>query len=64
MVSYIEAAARVRDLLPVSPTAIKDLRRIESAFKKMNAETFKAAGLNVDRHLVELLFSDFNRGEA
>lgn len=63
-VSYIDAGARVRDLLSESPNAIKHLRAVQPTFKKMNSETFKDAGLDVSEQLIKTLVADFVRGET
>jgi hypothetical protein len=61
MVSYIEAAALVRELESTSPEAIRNLRKIEPSFKNMTRETFAQAQVNVPTGLIEQLLAPFNR---
>ncbi|HCR4046033.1 TPA: hypothetical protein OOF41_004265 [Citrobacter freundii] len=56
---YVEAAARVRELLALAPDAIPRLRAIEPAFNHMTADTFDRAGLNVPLALVTALLASF-----
>lgn len=56
---YVEAAARVRELLALVPDAIPRLRAIEPAFNQMTADTFARAGLNVPPALVAALLAPF-----
>ncbi|OFC63602.1 hypothetical protein [Candidatus Erwinia dacicola] len=56
---YIDAAARVRELLALEPDAIPRLRTIQPAFNHMTAETFAMAGLNVPPALVAALLASF-----
>ncbi|EOI5734548.1 hypothetical protein [Cronobacter sakazakii] len=56
---YIDAAARVRELLALVPDAIPRLRAIEPAFNQMTADTFTRAGLNVPPALVAALLARF-----
>lgn len=56
---YIDAAARVRELLALEPDAIPRLRAVEPAFNQMTADTFTRAGLNVPPALVDALLASF-----
>ncbi|EDQ2876724.1 hypothetical protein XI89_003490 [Salmonella enterica subsp. enterica] len=56
---YIDAAARVRELLALEPDAIPRLRAVEPAFNQMTADTFTRAGLNVPPVLVAALLASF-----
>lgn len=56
---YIDAAARVRELLALAPDAIPRLRTIQPAFNHMTVETFAMAGLNVPPVLVAALLASF-----
>lgn len=56
---YIDAAARVRELLALEPDAIPRLRAVEPAFNQMTADTFTRAGLNVPPALVAALLASF-----
>ena len=58
--SYVDAAAQVRKLLTIRPTAIRELRAMEPCFKKMTVSTFEDAGLsNVPAALVSELLAPF-----
>lgn len=61
MVSYVDAAERVRELLAFDALSIKKLRAIEPSFKKMTVDTFKAANLNFPDDKVAYLLSIFLR---
>lgn len=56
---YVNAAARVRELLALEPDAIPRLRAVEPAFNQMTADTFTRAGLNVPPALVAALLASF-----
>lgn len=56
---YVNAAARVRELLALAPDAIPRLRVVEPAFNQMTADTFVRAGLNVSPALVTALLASF-----
>ena len=56
---YVNAAARVRELLALEPDAIPRLRAVEPAFNQMTADTFTRAGLNVPPALVDALLASF-----
>lgn len=56
---YIDAAARVRELLALTPDAIPRLRAIEPAFNRMTSDTFARAGLNISPDLVAALLACF-----
>lgn len=56
---YVNAAARVRELLALAPDAIPRLRAVEPAFNQMTADTFTRAGLNVPPALVAALLASF-----
>lgn len=59
---YVNAAARVRELLALAPDAIPRLRAVEPAFNQMTADTFTRAGLNVPPALVAALLASFPKG--
>ena len=44
--NYIDAAARVRELLQLEPDAIRKLRAVEPDFFRMTEHTFADAGLD------------------
>lgn len=54
---YIDAAARVRELLQIEPDAIRLLRAVEPDFYRMTEQTFADAGLDQVPHplIAELL---------
>lgn len=56
---YVNAAARVRELLALAPDAIRRLRATEPAFKRMTTDTFSRAGLNIPPALVTALLAPF-----
>lgn len=56
---YIDAAARVRELLALAPDAILRLRAIEPEFNKMTADTIARVQLNVPPALVAALLACF-----
>lgn len=56
---YVDAAAKVRQLLALTPDAIPRLREIEPAFYRMTADTFAQAGLNVPSALIAALLARF-----
>lgn len=56
---YVNAAARVRELLALAPEAILRLRATEPAFKRMSSDTFVRAGLNISPDLVAALLGPF-----
>ncbi|EIV8684344.1 hypothetical protein AB5T03_004255 [Escherichia coli] len=58
---YVNAAARVRELLALAPDAIPRLRVVQPAFNHMTADTFVRAGLNVPPALVTALLASFPR---
>jgi hypothetical protein len=63
-VSYIRAAAVVRELLVSEPDAIPRLRRVEPYFYRMTPQTFSVAGLQSPASVVSELLSTFERGES
>lgn len=56
---YIDAAARVRELLALAPDITLRLRAVQPVFYKMTADTFACAGLNVHPALVAALQAGF-----
>lgn len=56
---YVNAAARVRELLALAPDAILRLRAIQPAFNQMTADTFARAGLKAPPAMVAALLASF-----
>jgi len=58
MQNYIDAAARVRELLQLEPNAIRKLRAVEPDFYRMTEHTFADAGL---AHISQPLMAELLR---
>ena len=61
LVSYRNAAALVRELETISPSAIVRLRRVEPSFAKMTVATFTEAAVDAPQNLINDLLSPFVR---